>query len=82
MGLLKGHMPKISLNRNELTCDVQNVLKLRDDWNEEQAKFHGNIHKAITDTFQNPLLKKLLGTSVPHPKPTSPATSQAPTPSS
>lgn len=31
MGLLKGHMPKTSLNRTELRCGVQFYLKLRDD---------------------------------------------------
>ena len=62
MGLLKGHMPKISLNRNELTCDVQNVFKTQRwlEWGTSKIS-HGNIHKAITDTFQNPLLKKLFG---------------------
>ena len=62
MGLLKGHMPKTSLNRDELTCGVQTVFKTQRwlEWGTSKIS-HGNIHKAMTDTFQNLLLKKLFG---------------------
>lgn len=69
-GLLKGHMPKTSLNRDELTCGVQTVFKTQRWLELGTSKIsHGNIHKAMTDTFQNLFLKNYLGTSVPHPKP-------------
>ena len=57
MGLLKGHMPKTSLNRNELTCGIQTVFKTQRwlEWGTSKNS-HGNMHKAITDTFQNPVL--------------------------
>lgn len=60
MDLLKGHMPKTSFNRKELRCGIQFFF-----FNSEiTAMGTSKIslrNKAITNVFQNPLLRKLLG---------------------